>query len=65
LPEALNLRELALLADAGLTDHDLLSALTDPWPFAQHLAGVATEVPDGPQPLLERLSAAHVVREGE
>ena len=65
LPETLNLRELALLAAAGLADGDLLAALTDPWPFAEHLAGVGTEVPDGPEPLLERLSSARVVPEGE
>ena len=65
LPETLNLRELALLSGAGLADDDLLAALTDPWPFTGHLAGVATEVPDGPAPLLERLSSARVVREGE
>ena len=39
LPEALNLREVGLLADAGLADDDLLAALTDPWPFAAHAAG--------------------------
>ena len=34
LPPTLNLREIGLLADAGLSDDDLLAALTDPWPFA-------------------------------
>jgi imidazolonepropionase-like amidohydrolase len=62
LPETLNLREVALLADAGLTDDDLLAALTDPWPLAEPLSGLATEVPDGPEPLVERLAGAHVVR---
>jgi imidazolonepropionase-like amidohydrolase len=65
LPEALNLRELGLLAGAGLSDEDLLAALTDPWPFADHPTTSQTEVPDGPSPLLERLASAHVVREGE
>ncbi len=65
LPEALNLRELALLAGAGLTDDDLLAALIDPWPFAEHPTDSQTEVPDGPGPLLERLASARVVREGE
>ena len=62
LPEALNLREAGLLADAGLTDEALVSALADPWPFAQAHHGLVTEVPDGPEPLLERLAGAHVVR---
>jgi imidazolonepropionase-like amidohydrolase len=65
LPEALNPRELALLAAAGLGDDDLLAALTDPWPSAEHSTGSVTEVPDGPRPLLERLSSARVVPEGE
>ncbi len=65
LPETLNLRELGLLAGAGLTDDDLLAALTDPWPFAEHPTQSQTEVPDGPGPLLERLASARVVREGE
>ena len=65
LPEALNLRELGLLAGAGLTDDDLLAALTDPWPFAEQPTDSQTEVPDGPGPLLERLASARVVREGE
>jgi hypothetical protein len=65
LPEALNLRELALLAAAGLGDDDLLAALTDPWPSAEHRTGSVTEVPDGPGPLLERLSWARVVPGGE
>lgn len=65
LPEALNLRELALLAAAGLGDDDLLAALTDPWPSAEHRTGSVTEVPDGPGPLLERLASARVVPGGE
>ncbi len=65
LPQALNLRELGLLADAGLSDDDLLAALTDPWPFVAAPTDAETEVPDGPQPLLERLASARVVREGE
>jgi hypothetical protein len=65
LPEALNLREVGLLADAGLSDDDLLTALSDPWPFAGRLGGVLTEVPDGPEPLVDRLAHARVVREGE
>jgi len=64
LPPTLNLREIGLLADAGLSDDDLLAALTDPWPFADHGDG-RTEVPDGPEPLAERLAHARVVREGE
>jgi hypothetical protein len=65
LPESLNLRELGLLADAGLTDDDLVDALTDPWPYAATPTGAGTEVPDGPEPLLERLASARVVPEGE
>ena len=38
LPATLNLREIGLLADAGLSDDDLLAALTDPWPLAEHAA---------------------------
>ncbi len=64
LPPTLNLREIGLLVDAGLSDDDLLAALTDPWPFADHGDG-RTEVPDGPEPLVERLAHAHVVREGD
>ena len=64
LPPTLNLREIGLLADAGLSDDDLLAALTDPWPFVDHGDG-RTEVPDGPEPLAERLAHARVVREGE
>ncbi len=64
LPASLNLREVGLLLDAGLTEDDVLAALTDPWPFASPLAGIATEVPDGPEPLLDRLAQARVVREG-
>ena len=62
LPEALNLREVGLLADAGLGDDALVGALADPWPFADAHHGLATEVPDGPEPLLQRLAGAHVVR---
>jgi imidazolonepropionase-like amidohydrolase len=65
LPPALNLRELALLADAGLDDDALLASLTDPWPASTPLAALATEVPDGPAPLLRRLAHAHVVRTGD
>ena len=65
LPEALNLREVGLLADAGLSDADVLGALTDPWPFADHAGGLLTEVPDGPETLVDRLAHARVVREGE
>jgi hypothetical protein len=65
LPAALNLRELGLLADAGLSDDELLAALTDPWPHPSVPTLDLTEVPDGPAPLLERLASAHVVREGE
>ncbi len=64
LPPTLNLREIGLLADAGLSDDDLLAALTDPWPFADHGDG-RTEVPDGPEPLAERLAHARVLREGD
>ena len=64
LPPTLNLREVGLLVDAGLSDDDLLVALTDPWPFADHGDG-RTEVPDGPEPLAERLAHARVVREGD
>jgi len=64
LPPTLNLREIGLLVDAGLSDDDLLAALTDPWPFADHGDG-RTEVPDGPEPLAERLAHARVVREGD
>jgi imidazolonepropionase-like amidohydrolase len=62
LPEALNLREVGLLGDAGLTDEALISALADPWPLPGADDGLVTEVPDGPEPLLERLAGAHVVR---
>ena len=64
LPSTLNLREIGLLVDAGLSDDDLLAALTDPWPFADHGDG-RTQVPDGPEPLAERLAHARVVREGD
>ena len=64
LPPTLNLREIGLLADAGFSDDDLLAALTDPWPFADQGDG-RTEVPDGPEPLAERLAHARVVREGD
>ena len=65
LPATLNPREIGLLVDAGLSDDDLLTALTDPWPFADHVGGDRTEVPDGPEPLAERLAHARVVREGD
>ena len=64
LPEALNPRELGLLADAGLSDDALLASLTDPWPFLTHPTDAETEVPDGPEPLLERLGRARVAQEG-
>jgi imidazolonepropionase-like amidohydrolase len=64
LPPTLNLREIGLLVDAGLSDDDLLAALTHPWPFADH-GDSRTEVPDGPEPLAERLAHARVVREGD
>jgi len=54
------LSALSMLESEG----DVLAALTDPWPFASPLAGIATEVPDGPEPLLDRLAQARVVREG-
>jgi imidazolonepropionase-like amidohydrolase len=63
LPEALNLREVALLERAGLGDDDVIAALTDPWPFEEHAPGLVTEVPDGPGPLAERLARARVSRE--
>jgi hypothetical protein len=62
LPETLNLREAALLADAGLEDDGVLAALTDPWPLAEPDVGLATEVPDQPGSLVERLAGARVVR---
>jgi hypothetical protein len=62
LPAALNLRELHLLADAGLDDDALLVALTDPWPFAEAPSAILTDVPDGPEPLLDRVAGARVVR---
>jgi hypothetical protein len=65
LPAALNLREIGLLADAGLTDDELVAALADPWPFAEPVPGVATEVPDGPAPLVARLAGARVVPTGQ
>jgi len=65
LPQTLNLREVGLLADAGLGDDELVAALTDPWPFSSAPAAGRTEVPDGPGPLVERLASARVVREGE
>jgi imidazolonepropionase-like amidohydrolase len=61
LPEALNPREVGLLTQAGLTDDGLVAALADPWPFAEPVTGLATEVPDGPGPLAERLARARVV----
>lgn len=61
LPAALNLREVRLLAEAGLSDDDLLAALADPWPWTDTEGSVLTEVPDGPGELLERLARAHVV----
>ena len=62
LPEALNLREVLLLAEAGLTDDDLASALSDPWPLPGVDGGLMTEVPDGPGELVDRLADAYVVR---
>lgn len=62
MPVTLNLREVGLLLDAGLTDDDLLAALTDPWPFAEVLPGLATEVPDAQGPIVDRLADAIVVR---
>jgi imidazolonepropionase-like amidohydrolase len=64
LPEALNLREVGLLLDAGLGDDAVLLALTDPWPFTTVTAATSagsTEVPDAPGPLVERLASARVV----
>jgi hypothetical protein len=66
LPEALNLREVGLLLDAGLGDDAVLLALTDPWPFTTVTSAVSagsTEVPDGPGALVERLASARVVPE--
>jgi imidazolonepropionase-like amidohydrolase len=65
LPPALNPRETGLLVGAGLSEDALLAALTDPWPFDSPPVGLQTEVPDGPEPLAERLAHARVVREGE
>jgi hypothetical protein len=65
LPEALNLREVGLLAEAGLSDDDLVATLTDPWPFTGQQTAEETEVPDGPGPLAERLAGARVVRTTE
>jgi len=65
LPATLNLREIGLLADAGLTDDDLMAALTDPWPDTAPPTHLETEVPDGPEPLAGRLAGARVVRTGE
>jgi len=65
LPVTLNPREVGLLVDAGLDDDDLVAALADPWPFAEPVPGVVTEVPDGPAPLAERLAGARVVLTGE
>jgi imidazolonepropionase-like amidohydrolase len=65
LPQTLNLREVGLLAQAGLTDEELVAALADPWPLAEPGAGLATEVPDGPAPLAERLARAIVVPSNE
>ena len=62
LPATLNLRELGLLLDAGLTDADVLASLSDPWPFTQQPTGDQTDVPEGPEPLLDRLAHARVVR---
>jgi imidazolonepropionase-like amidohydrolase len=63
LPETLNLREVGLLLDAGLTEADVLAALTDPWPFAEQPTTARTEVPDVPGPLVDRLTHARVIRE--
>jgi hypothetical protein len=60
LPETLNLREVGLLLDAGLSDDEVLAALGDPWPFASASFAAVTVVPDGPEPLLERLASARV-----
>jgi len=65
LPATLNLREVGLLAAAGLSDDDLIAALTDPWPHTEHPTGLETEVPDGPGPLADRLAGARVVRTEE
>lgn len=66
LPEALNLREVELLQAAGLSDDDVLDALTDSWPSAQlstkSSAGAHTIVPDDGR-FVDRLARAHVVRE--
>ena len=62
LPETLNLREVELLVAAGLDDDQVLAALCDPWPFAEHPGDLQTDVPDGPRPLVDRLARARVVR---
>ena len=64
LPESLNLREVGLLADAGLGEDDVLAALSDPWPFVDDTTALETEVPEGPTPLVERLALARVVGRG-
>lgn len=61
LPVALNLRELALLREAGLDDAALLDALSDPWPGPVG-ADVVTFLPgEADEDLLVRLAAARVV----
>jgi len=62
LPVGLNLREVGLLLAAGLDEQDVFEALGDPWPSGSAHPLLATELPDGPEPLLDRLARAHVVR---
>ena len=68
LPAVLNLRELALLAEAGLDDDALVAALVAPWPHPWRTDAV-TFVPDAgegaPADLLARLETARVVRRAE
>lgn len=68
LPAVLNLRELALLAGAGLDDDALIAALVAPWPPPWGTEAV-TFVPDAadgaPTDLLARLETARVVRRAD
>jgi len=64
LPVGLNRREVAALRDAGLTDADIIEALTSPWPTPLP-ADRATFVPGAPADLTSWLAGATVVPDSE
>ena len=62
LPPTLNLREVGLLADAGLDDDALLASLTDPWPPPHLSPAWRPRCRTARNRSLERLADARVVR---